>query len=84
MSKSRVRSLDQIVEDFGTHPARRGASMSASAVSFVEAAALVREAGPEILAFTGFPNEHWRQLWRNNSLERINGDGKRLGCAWAS
>jgi transposase-like protein len=29
---------------------------------FREAAALLDEAGPEILAFTGFPKEHWRQL----------------------
>jgi putative transposase len=39
---------------------------------FPEAAALLDEAGPEILAFTGFPKEHWRQLWSNNSLERLN------------
>ena len=33
---------------------------------FPEAAALLDEAGPEILAFTGFPKEHWRQLWSTN------------------
>src|SRR6059058_3502598 len=37
---------------------------------FPDAAALLDEAGPELLAFTGFPKEHWRQLWSNNSLER--------------
>ena len=30
---------------------------------FPEAAALLDEAGPDLLAFTGFPKEHWRQLW---------------------
>src|SRR5262249_58299341 len=30
---------------------------------FAEAATLLDEAGPELLAFTGFPKEHWRQLW---------------------
>jgi putative transposase len=30
---------------------------------FPEAAALLDEAAPEILAFTGSPKEHWRQLW---------------------
>jgi putative transposase len=30
---------------------------------FPEAAALLEKAGPEILAFTSFPKEHWRQLW---------------------
>jgi Transposase, Mutator family len=29
----------------------------------------------EILAFSGFPKEHWRQLWSNNSLERLNKEG---------
>src|SRR5436309_11921829 len=31
----------------------------------------------EILAFTGFPKEHWRQLWSNNSLERLNKEIRR-------
>ena len=44
---------------------------------FPEAAALLEEAGPEILAFTGFPKEHWRQLWSNNSLERLNKEIRR-------
>jgi len=38
---------------------------------FPEAAALLDEAGPELLALTSFPKEHWRQLWSNNSLERL-------------
>jgi transposase-like protein len=44
---------------------------------FPEAAALLEEAGPEILAFTDFPKEHWRQLWSNNSLERLNKEIRR-------
>jgi transposase-like protein len=44
---------------------------------FPDAAALLDEAGPEILAFTGFPKEHWRQLWSNNSLERLNKEIRR-------
>jgi transposase-like protein len=39
---------------------------------FPEAATLLDEASPEILAFTDCPKEHWRQLWSNNSLERLN------------
>jgi transposase-like protein len=39
---------------------------------FSDAAALLVEAEPELLAFTHFPKEHWRQLWSNNSLERLN------------
>ena len=30
---------------------------------FPDAAALFDEAGPDLLAFTAFPKEHWRQLW---------------------
>jgi transposase-like protein len=44
---------------------------------FPDAAALLDEAGPDLLAFTGFPKEHWRQLWSNNSLERLNKEIRR-------
>ncbi len=44
---------------------------------FPEAAALLDDAGPELLAFAGFPKEHWRQLWSNNSLERLNKEIRR-------
>jgi transposase-like protein len=44
---------------------------------FPEAAALLDEAGPDLLAFTPFPKEHWRQLWSNNSLERLNKEIRR-------
>src|SRR5438046_7235611 len=44
---------------------------------FPQAAALLDEGGPEILAFTAQPKEHWRQLWSNNSLERLNREIRR-------
>jgi putative transposase len=44
---------------------------------FPEAAELLAEAGPDLLAFTAFPKEHWRQLWSNNSLERLNKEIRR-------
>src|SRR2546423_5449 len=44
---------------------------------FPEAAALLDEAGPDLLAFSGFPHEHWRQVWSNNSLQRLNRDIRR-------
>ena len=44
---------------------------------FPEAAALLDDAAPDLLAFTGFPKEHWRQLWSNNSLERLNKEVRR-------
>lgn len=44
---------------------------------FPEAAALLEQAAADLLAFTGFPKEHWRQLWSNNSLERLNKEIRR-------
>src|SRR5215212_10657040 len=44
---------------------------------FPEAAALLDDAGADLLAFTSFPKEHWRQLWSNNSLERLNKEIRR-------
>ena len=44
---------------------------------FPEAAAMLAEAEPDLLAFTAFPKEHGRQLWSNNSLERLNKEIRR-------
>ena len=44
---------------------------------FPEAAAPLEEAAADLLAFTSFPKEHWRQLWSNNSLERLNKEIRR-------
>jgi hypothetical protein len=44
---------------------------------FPDAAALLDAATPDLLAFTAFPKEHWRQLWSNNSLERLNKEIRR-------
>jgi putative transposase len=44
---------------------------------FPDAATLLEEAAPDLLAFTAFPKEHWRQIWSNNSLERLNKEIRR-------
>jgi transposase-like protein len=47
------------------------------ATRFPDAAELLDEAAADLLAFTSFPKEHWRQLWSNNSLERLNKEIRR-------
>jgi hypothetical protein len=32
---------------------------------------------PDLLAFTAFPKEHWRQTWSNNPQERLNKELRR-------
>jgi transposase-like protein len=38
---------------------------------------LLDEAEPEVLAYLDFPHEHWRQIWSNNPIERLNREVKR-------
>jgi transposase-like protein len=38
---------------------------------------LLDGAEEEVLAYLAFPSEHWRQIWSNNPLERLNKEVKR-------
>lgn len=40
-------------------------------------AALLEAAEADVLAYLSFPAEHWRQIWSNNPLERLNREVKR-------
>lgn len=39
---------------------------------FAQAAALLREAAEDVLAYMAFPPEHWRRIHSTNVLERLN------------
>lgn len=44
---------------------------------FDRLAELMEEAEEDVLAYAAFPPEHWRQIWSNNPLERLNKEVKR-------
>lgn len=45
--------------------------------SHPKVAAMLDDARDDLLAFTGFPQRHWRQIWSTNPLERVNKEIKR-------
>ena len=44
---------------------------------FPRLADLLEAAEADVLAYLAFPREHWRQIWSNNPLERLNKEIKR-------
>ena len=44
---------------------------------FPDASKMLADAAPDILAFTTFPEAHWRQIWSNNPQERLNKEIRR-------
>ena len=44
---------------------------------FPDVATMLADAAEDLLAFSAFPQAHWRKLWSTNPLERVNGEIKR-------
>jgi putative transposase len=44
---------------------------------FARLSELMEEAEEDVLAYALFPEEHWRKIWSNNPLERVNKEVKR-------
>ncbi|WP_435865826.1 transposase [Streptomyces virginiae] len=51
--------------------------LDALEVKFAKAAAHLAAAQHDLLAFTAFPREIWRQIWSNNPQERLNKEIRR-------
>jgi putative transposase len=44
---------------------------------FPDVAVMLADAAEDLLAFSHFPQAHWRKIWSTNPLERLNGEIKR-------
>ena len=51
--------------------------MDTLAVKYLDASTHLENAREDLLAFTGYPHEIWRQIWSNNPQERLNKEIRR-------
>jgi putative transposase len=63
--------------DAGEVRAQFGRVVDTIAAKYPSAATHLDEVREDLLAFTGFPHEIWRQIWSNNPQERLNKEVRR-------
>jgi putative transposase len=71
-----VRTIFEQPDAASVH-AQHAQVVTALEAKFPAAAAHLDEARDDILAFTAFPREVWRQIWSNNPQERLNKEVRR-------
>jgi putative transposase len=71
-----VRSIFE-QPDAETTRAQHARVVEQLAERFADAAAMLVDAAPDVLAFAAFPKEHWRQIRSNNPQERLNKELRR-------
>jgi putative transposase len=63
--------------DHGAVWAQHGRVVDQLEDRFPDAAAMLADAADDVLTFSTFPKEHWRQIWSNNPQERLNREIRR-------
>jgi transposase-like protein len=76
MVAATVRTVFAQPDAAGAHEQWRRVTESLGG-QFPKLAALMDTSEADVLAYTAFPREHWRQVWSNNPLERLNKEVKR-------
>jgi len=71
-----VRTIFEQPDAASVH-AQHAQVVTALEAKFPQAAAHLDDARDDILAFTAFPREIWRQVWSNNPQERLNKEIRR-------
>ena len=57
--------------------AQYGQVRDALRTSFPQISDMLDAAEPDLTAFAAYPSEHWRKIWSNNPIERLNREIKR-------
>ena len=77
MVATMVRSIFAQPDHDAVHQQHQTVVKQLNRLGFAKVSEILDEAGPDILAFSTFPKQHWKQIWSNNPQERLNKEIKR-------